>query len=63
VYARAGEAEPAATLGLAAMQVGVSTGSERVLQNVRAVDELLSARHLPELAEFREAAERWAVVS
>ncbi|MEU1549088.1 hypothetical protein [Nocardia sp. NPDC005745] len=62
-YALAGEAEPAATLGLAAMQVGVSTGSERVLQNVRAVDELLSVRHLPEVVEFREAAERWAVVS
>ncbi|NKY28180.1 hypothetical protein [Nocardia gamkensis] len=62
-YACAGEAEPAATLGLAAMQVGVSTGSERVLQNVRKVDELLSGRHLPEVAQFREAAERWAVLS
>ncbi|WP_174186006.1 helix-turn-helix domain-containing protein [Nocardia barduliensis] len=62
-YARAGEAEPAATLGLAAMRVGVSTGSERVLRNVRAVDELLSARNLPEVAEFHAAAERWAVVS
>ncbi|MCC3328097.1 helix-turn-helix domain-containing protein [Nocardia abscessus] len=61
-YAHMGEAEPAATLGLAAMQIGVSTGSERVLHNVRAVDELLSARNLPEVAEFRAAAERWAVV-
>ncbi|MEU2040507.1 hypothetical protein [Nocardia niwae] len=62
-YARAGEAEPAAALGLAAMQIGVSTGSERVLRNVRAVDELLSARKLPVVAEFRAAAQQWAVVS
>ncbi|MCP2319012.1 hypothetical protein APR12_004375 [Nocardia amikacinitolerans] len=62
-YARMGEAEPAATLGLAAMQVGVSTGSERVLHNVRAVDELLPTTNLPEVAEFHACAKRWAVVA
>lgn len=62
-YARMGEAEPAATLGLTAMQIGVSTGSERVLHNIRAVDELLSTTNLPEVAEFHAAAQRWAVVA
>ncbi|SLI28079.1 Uncharacterised protein [Mycobacteroides abscessus subsp. abscessus] len=34
-YARTGQFEPAAHVGLTALRVGVSTGSERVLHNVR----------------------------
>ncbi|MGO4615910.1 hypothetical protein AB4305_27970 [Nocardia sp. 2YAB30] len=63
-YARAGEVESAAALGPAATQVGVSTGSERVLHNVRILDDLLdSASSLPDVAEFRTAAQRWTVVA
>lgn len=64
-HARAGEIEPAAQMGLNAMRVGVSTGSERILQNVRHVDQLLRGidTAAPEVAEFRDAADRWAVTA
>ncbi|WP_280425694.1 helix-turn-helix domain-containing protein [Nocardia carnea] len=63
-HARGGEPEPAAGLGLAAMRVGVSTGSQRILSNVRDLDGLLApAGSVSEVAEFRDAARKWAVVS
>ncbi|MGN2636427.1 helix-turn-helix domain-containing protein [Nocardia takedensis] len=63
-HAKAGEHEPAARLGQIAMQVGVSTGSERVLHNLRTVDGLLGADGGPaEVAAFRDAGRRWAVLA
>ncbi|MEU4345276.1 hypothetical protein AB0H00_29160 [Nocardia sp. NPDC023852] len=63
-YAKAGEAEPAAQLGQAAMQVGVSTGSERILHNIRQLNDLLDpASARTEIVEFRAAAKQWEVVA
>jgi hypothetical protein len=63
-HARGGEAEPAAGLGLAAMRVGISTGSQRILSNIRDLDSLLApAGSVAEVAEFRDAARKWAVVA
>ncbi|MGX1778369.1 helix-turn-helix domain-containing protein [Nocardia brasiliensis] len=63
-YARAGEPEPAAQLGIAAMRVGVSTGSERILYNSRALNELLDqASTQDDVLAFRDAGRRWAVLA
>jgi len=61
-HALAGQAEPAAQLGLAAMKVGVSTGSERILHTVRAVNTLLDPRGTEsEVAEFRNSGRLWGI--
>ncbi|WP_280445617.1 helix-turn-helix domain-containing protein [Nocardia brasiliensis] len=63
-YARAGDAEPAAQLGLAAMEVGVSTGSERILHNIRGLNSLLDgSSRQTDVVTFRDAARRWAVIA
>ncbi|AYF78169.1 hypothetical protein D7D52_34940 [Nocardia yunnanensis] len=62
-HAKAGDAEPAAKLATAAMRVGVNTGSERILHNVRDLDGLLGSSSHAEVAEFRDAGRRWAVLA
>ncbi|MEV5836349.1 helix-turn-helix transcriptional regulator [Nocardia sp. NPDC052112] len=61
-YAKAGDAEPAARLGQAVLEIGVSTGSERILHNVRNVYNMIDHKsRQAEVVEFRAAAERWAI--
>ncbi|SUE27986.1 Uncharacterised protein [Nocardia farcinica] len=61
-YARTGQFEPAAHVGLTALRVGVSTGSERVLHNVRQLHRLLGSGATTEVVEFKDAARQWEVV-
>ena len=63
-HAKAGEAEPAAALGTAAMRVGVGTGSERVLHTVRELSNHIDpSSKQPEIVEFRDQATQWAVLA
>lgn len=63
-YAKAGEVEPAAQLGRTAMQVGVSTGSDRILTHVRTLDGILDpGTAQTDVAAFRDAGKRWAVLA
>ncbi|MEU0506049.1 hypothetical protein [Nocardia sp. NPDC005998] len=62
--AKAGDAEPAAQLGQAAMRVGVSTGSERILHNIHELNDLLDPHSKQsEVVAFRDAGQRWAVLT
>ncbi len=61
-YAHAGEFESAARLGQAVLDTGVSTGSERILHNLRTVHGVLDPRsRQSEIVEFRAAAKQWAL--
>jgi hypothetical protein len=63
-HAKASEAEPAAALGSAAMRVGVSTGSERVLHTVRELSGHLDpSSKQPDIIEFYDNATQWAVLA
>lgn len=63
-YAKAGEFEPAARLGRTAMQVGVSTGSDRILTHVRTLDGIFDPRTAQtDVAAFRDSGKRWAVLA
>ncbi|MEV5651657.1 hypothetical protein AB0L57_25685 [Nocardia sp. NPDC052254] len=61
-YAQAGEVESAARLGQAVLDTGVSTGSERILHNLRTVHGMLDPRsRQSEIVQFRAAAQQWAL--
>ncbi|MGX1806281.1 helix-turn-helix domain-containing protein [Nocardia sp. NPDC055321] len=56
----AGEIEPAARLGLEALQIGVGTSSARILHKVRHLSGMIdSASTQPGVAEFRHAYATW----
>lgn len=62
--AKVGDAELAAQFGQAAMRVGVSTGSERILHNIRELNDMLDPRSTQsEVVAFRDAGQRWAVLA
>ncbi|WP_157163516.1 helix-turn-helix domain-containing protein [Nocardia aobensis] len=61
-YVRAGEAEAAAKLASTVIDIGVSTGSERILHNLRTVNSMLDpGSRQPEIVGFRAAAEKWSL--
>ncbi|NKY52043.1 helix-turn-helix domain-containing protein [Nocardia vermiculata] len=60
--ARAGEAEAAAQLATAVLEVGVSTGSERILHCLRTVHAMLDPHSTEtEIVEFCAAAQKWSL--
>ncbi len=61
-YASSGEIEGAASTGHLALQIGVSTGSHRILDTIRQVDKMIDpTSKQPAVVELRDSMQRWKV--